>query len=296
MKFDLLQFIALCFVFLSVFIIVYSSIESRDEKERKKRLNLEGPVSSDEKASLVNLLAPVIKILQPLIRVLPVPRAYRQTIQRWAVTAGMSDFLTFETFLALQLIIMLLFVYCSIALFHATSLIVIVAVIGFAFPLAWLYEYKKNRQGEILRSMPDFLDIIALSVESGLNFSSAINRILDMFRDEKNPFMEELRVMRENIRLGMSRDDALNVMATRVDTPEISAFCSLLVQASGMGISIAVTLKEQAQKIRQERFIAAERDGALTSSRILLPMVLFIFPLIFIIILAPYVLKYIVYR
>ena len=178
-------------------------------------------------------------------------------------------------------------------LFKNTLFVLIAALFGLGYPYLWLYEKRKKRQSEIVINMPDVVDMLSLSVEAGLDFNAGIKRVCDIYRDERNPFVVELHLMDQNLRLGKSREEALRNMAGRVDIPELYSFVSILIQAEKMGSSIADVLKSQATRMREERFMKAERAGAIASQKLLVPMMLLIFPIIFIIIFAPLVLKFI---
>jgi len=150
-------------------------------------------------------------------------------------------------------------------------------------------------------SMPNVVDMLSLSVEAGLDFLAAVKRISELGGQAspdsgskgQDPFVEELQSMYHNIKLGMSTDEALQNMAERVDIQEMYSFVSILVQAQKMGSSIADVLRSQALRMRQQRFMKAERMGATASQKLLIPMMLCIFPILFIIIFSPYLLKFI---
>jgi tight adherence protein C len=95
------------------------------------------------------------------------------------------------------------------------------------------------------------------------------------------------------IRLGTSRAEALKAFGRRIEIPEVSSFISVLVQADVLGASIGPVLQSQAERMRVERFQRAERAGARASQKILLPLVLFIFPSVLIVILGPVILQFI---
>jgi len=139
--------------------------------------------------------------------------------------------------------------------------------------------------------MPDVVDMLSLSVEAGLSFNAAVQKVCYIYRHDKDPFVVELYLMDQNIKLGRSREESLKIMADRVDLMELDSFSSILIQANKMGSSIAEVLKSQADRMRSERFLKAEKVGAQASQKLLLPMMLFIFPIIFVVIFGPYIVK-----
>ena len=147
-----------------------------------------------------------------------------------------------------------------------------------------------TRRKAIVRALPYTLDLLTLSVEAGLDFIAAIQRLIQ--RARPNALLTEFNHMLREIRLGTSRSDALRSLADRLQIEEISSFTTLLIQADQLGASIGNVLRAQADQMRTRRFQAAETAGARASQFILFPLVIFIFPAIFIIILGPVVLSF----
>ena len=106
--------------------------------------------------------------------------------------------------------------------------------------------------------------LLALSTAAGLDFLAGMKRICELTAT-RDPFVAELIIAYQNIKLGMSTEEALKTMAQRVDTPEMHAFVSILIQAQKMGSSISEVLKTQAMRMRQDRFMRAERAGAVAT-------------------------------
>ena len=243
-----------------------------------------------EAARFVLLFRPFYRIFTPLIETLPMP-GYKARMKRYAVTAGIEGQVDGNDMIGFQITTMFLFMVMAYVYFHSLFAVLVAGVAGLGYPYLWLYEKKKQRQEAIRLSMPDIIDMLSLSVEAGLSFNAAVQKVCDVYRHEKDPFVVELYFMDQNISLGRSRDEALKSMAERVELTELDSFTSILIQANKMGSSIAETLKAQAERMRAERFLNAERIGAQASQKLLIPMMVFIFPIIFIVIFGPYVVK-----
>jgi tight adherence protein C len=152
-------------------------------------------------------------------------------------------------------------------------------------PDGWLRQSVKRRHKSIERALPFVLDLLTLSVESGLDFMSGIHRIIE-FR-EIDPLGEELiRVFRE-IQVGRTRKEALENLAVRIDHPDIRSVARALVQADELGSSIGHALRIQAEQIRTKRFQRAEKLGNEAPVKLLFPLVAFIFPAVFMVLLGP---------
>lgn len=255
--------------------------------------NLAEDFDIPEEAKFVLTFRPFYRLFAPLIEKLPMP-GYKSRMNRYTVTAGIEGQVDGNDMIGFQITIMLLFTVLAYFYFDGFFGVLVSAAIGLIYPYLWLYEKKKQRQEKIRLSMPDIIDMLSLSVEAGLSFNAAVQKVCDVYRHDKDPFVVELYLMDQNIRLGRSRDEALKIMADRVDLMELDSFTSILIQANKMGSSIAETLKAQAERMRAERFLNAEKLGAQASQKLLIPMMIFIFPVIFIVIFGPYVVKLIV--
>ncbi|HML60515.1 MAG TPA: type II secretion system F family protein [Solidesulfovibrio sp.] len=247
-----------------------------------------------ESAGLAALLRPGYAFLEPLAARLT-PAGYQARLTRYLTTAGIDRILAPEAFVAFQAAMLVIFCLLGLALQARVSTVALFGVMGVLYPYWWLYDKKAQRQKAITRSMPDIVDMLALSTAAGLDFQAGIKRIRDL-SPGRDPFVAELALVHHNVTLGMSMEEALTLMAARVDTPEMHSFASILVQAQKMGSSIADILKDQAARMRQDRFLAAERAGAVAAQKLLLPMVLFLFPIIFGVVFGPFVLKFLYNR
>jgi tight adherence protein C len=277
-------------VFAGVFYFFYTLFPRKAETDIRKRLEDEEIIFGEE-ARFIHFFRPFFRMLLPLIKKTP-SDIYSKKIERFAITAGLEKEFTGEEFIGFQIVLALLFGVMIHVLYQNYFYSILASLFGLAYPYLWLYEKRRARQEELLRNMPDVIDMLALAVEAGLEFSGGIKRVCDIYLKDKAPFVVELYFMGQNINLGRTRSDALRILAERVDIQQVYAFTSILIQADKMGASIADTLKSQTVRMREERFMRAERAGAQASQKLLVPMILFIFPIIFIIIFAPYIIKY----
>jgi tight adherence protein C len=243
-----------------------------------------------EESRFILIFRPLYRLFLPIVGWLPMP-GYKSRISRYVVTAGIEGQVDGNDMIGFQISITLIFTLIGFIYFDGPISIFLTAATGLVYPYLWIYEKMKQRQGKIRLSMPDIIDMLSLSVEAGLSFNAAVQKVCEVYRHDKDPFVVELYLMDQNIKLGRSREEALKIMADRVDLMELDSFTSILIQANKMGTSIAETLKTQAERMRAERFLNAERLGAQASQKLLIPMMIFIFPIIFIVIFGPYVVK-----
>jgi tight adherence protein C len=159
------------------------------------------------------------------------------------------------------------------------------AVFGWLVPATWLRDRVLQRQRAVLRELPFFLDVITLAVESGLNLATALGHAVD--KGPPGPLGEEFeRVLRE-IRAGRARAEALRAMAERLAQPAVGALVASLIVAEQQGGALAPILRAQAEQRRNERFQRAEKLAMEAPVKMLLPLLVFIFPCTFAVLLFP---------
>ncbi len=165
---------------------------------------------------------------------------------------------------------------------------IIAMVLGFFFPQLWLDEQIKKRQKEVQKAMPDALDLLTICVEAGLGFDAAMSNVAQKWDNELS--LAFARAIRE-VQLGKVRRDALRDMADRIDLPDLTSFVAAVVQSEQLGVSMAKILRIQADQMRMRRRQIAEEQARQAPVKMLLPMVAFIFPSIFIVLMTPAVLR-----
>ena len=158
-------------------------------------------------------------------------------------------------------------------------------VLGFFMPLLSVHDVRKKREKELVRALPVYLDFLTMATQAGLNITGAVMQAVD--KGPESPMKVEFRKYLRDLRAGMARDEALRMMAERLDLSEINAFVSAVIQAERTGASVGNTLKIQADQRRTERFQKAEKLALEAPVKLIFPLVAFIFPTTFIIIFFP---------
>lgn len=242
-----------------------------------------------------------IRLLWPLVRMfsyffgsrLPVDRL--QAIQKRLQGAGLDYMLLPEQFAGVQATSAALALVMAALLFPLIPAafrlwLLVLPLAGYFYPWLWVVDTRARRRRAIQKMLPVYLDFISMAVEAGLNLSGAISQVV-----EKGPAgalrFEFSRVLRE-IRSGLSRADAMRRMADRVDLDPMYSFVSTVIQAERTGGSLGPTLKIMAGQRRIERFQAAEKIAMEAPVKLVGPLVLFIFPVTFIVLAFPLVMKY----
>jgi tight adherence protein C len=156
--------------------------------------------------------------------------------------------------------------------------------LGLFLPRVWLSNKVRHRQKDILKSLPDAFDLITTCVEAGLGLDAALAKVAEKV---EGPFAEDLGMALREVSLGKLRRDALKELATRSGVPDLVIFINAVIQAETMGTSIATVLRVQADQMRVRRRQRAEQQAYQAPVKMIFPLVLCIFPTLFIVILGP---------
>jgi len=217
------------------------------------------------------------------------PRLRLAQLDGWLRKAGRPLELTAGEVVALMEIAAVLFFAGGVALscwlrlgFAAWSLGL---VGGAAYPLLWLRDRMRLRQRAIVRGLPYGIDLLTLAVEAGLDFTAALAKVVE--KGPKGPLAEELSVAIRELRMGKIREDALRQLARRVDLPPLTSFVQALVQADRMGTPLGKVLRVLSTQMRNERTQRAEKLANEAPVKLVLPLVFFIFPTLFLVLFGP---------
>lgn len=223
----------------------------------------------------------------------------RAAADQMIVSAGLEGLLTGTEFVALKFLVPLTcgaFWAAAVVLLGALMpgsffsenmpLLILLGVLWFYFyPLLWLRNTLKRRHFAIMRVLPFVLDLLTLSVEAGMDFMSALQRNCE--RRKIDPLNEELIRMTREIQVGTPRRVALSNMAERVRQPDLKSVVHALVQADELGVSIGAILRIQSEQLRSRRFERAEKLANEAPVKMLGPLMLCIFPAVFVVLLGP---------
>jgi tight adherence protein C len=158
------------------------------------------------------------------------------------------------------------------------------AVFGYCLPNLMLYNAGTKREALMRNSLPDAIDLLTVSVEAGLGFDAAVERVA---RNTTGPLAEEFNRLLQEMQIGVGRVDAMRAMAERSTLEDLKSFCLAMVQADRLGIPIGRVLRIQSTEMRTKRRQRAEEKAQQVPVRMMIPLVLFILPCLFIVILGP---------
>ena len=162
------------------------------------------------------------------------------------------------------------------------------AFLGGFLPEFWLSTRITRRKKLIEKALPDVLDLLSVSVEAGLGFDGAVAKVSEKFSD---PIAGEFRVFLKEVKVGKPRADALRALGERTGLPDMQTFIAAIVQADQLGVSISKVLRVQSDQMREKRRQRSEEQAMKMPIKMLFPLMFFIFPTIFIVILGPAVIQ-----
>ena len=195
-------------------------------------------------------------------------------------------------FAGLKVILMFVFAALAIAasvlmdlmLGYQIAMVACGVIIGYAIPESMLESAVRNRHSAIRKSLANCIDLLVVSTEAGLGFDGALAKVVDKV---SGPLADEFRRVLDDMSIGRSRMEALKAMSDRVGLPELTTFVAAVRQADLLGTSIAHVLRVQADSLRVQRNIRARETAAKLPVKMLFPLVFFIFPAVFVVVLGP---------
>jgi tight adherence protein C len=241
----------------------------------------------------------------PLVRMLSRPASklrfgVANRLRGWAAmklkATGKQDSLTPDEFIAIMMLAVLIGLavgfYVSIMLGSVNvPLVILCTLICMFLPVLGLRDMVKRRHEAIRRNLPYAMDLLTLSVEAGLDFTASLSKIAEKMKE--NPLTDEIKRMTREISMGKTRSEALKDTSERVQLEELNSIVAALVQADELGSSLGPTLRIQSESLRTKRSQLAEKLAMEAPVKLLFPLICFIFPLVFMVIFGPLVLKFV---
>lgn len=260
-----------------------------------------GHVPSEDRQFLDPLPGP-LRVLWPLVRFVEhhfgkyYPATLVERTQTQLQLTGRSFLMSATQFLTLSVMVMQIAFALGALVAHWLTLNTILlslvsAVLGFLLPRLWLRDIRARAVKQVTRQLPIYLDFLTLSIEAGLNINGAMTQAVS-----KGPggiLKREFEHVLRDLKSGLPRADALRRMDSRLQVKEVTSFVGAVVQADRIGGRLASTLRFQAEQRRTERFQRAEKQAMEAPVKLIFPLVIFIFPVTFIVLGFPIVMKFI---
>ncbi len=169
----------------------------------------------------------------------------------------------------------------------AVGLAVLIALVGFYLPDLWLTIKSNIRREKLLEGIPDALDLLVVCVEAGMGLDGAIHRVAEETKLTNPILSDEFKLLNLELRAGKSRQDALRNLALRTNIDAMNSLVTLLIQTDKFGTSVAKALQVFSDSFRTQRYQKAEEFAAKMPVKLIFPLILFIFPSLFVVLLGP---------
>ncbi len=258
-------------------------------------------VEQDDR-SFMDPLPPMLKLLWPLVLLVAntvvnlFSNAYLDKVEKRLQSTGVGYLLNAEQFVALRMVAAVVTLLLGLLVIAALNppnplpIVLLAPVAGYFFPLVWLADTRKRREISVIKTLPVYLDFITMAVEAGLNLPGALQQAMQKGPD--GALKNEFSIVMRDLRAGVPRAEALKRMSERLQIADITSFVNAMVQAEKMGSSMAKTLRLQSEQRRTERFQRAEKQAMQAPVKLIFPLVAFIFPVTFIVLGFPIVMKF----
>jgi tight adherence protein C len=230
-------------------------------------------------------------VVERFENVLPKSQAEVSIVLQRLQHAGYRDESAVKIFYGTKVLVPLLF--CILVLVTGLGdmggfmMYIIAAALGFLAPDFWLGRRIKKRQSKVRRGLPDVLDLLVICIEAGLSLDHATARTAVELKHAQPEVCDELNIVVLEQRAGRPRSDAWKHMAERTDVDCVRNLVTMLIQAEQFGTSVAKTLRIHSDTLRTQRVQAVEEAAAKTTIKLLFPLVFFIFPSLFVVVLGP---------
>jgi tight adherence protein C len=284
-------------LFIIAVVLVVFGVYSRQAKRRKSGANGQGSgvaaqVSADgwegQLPEMYRTVQPLVKLLAAFNRLLPLSRV-RQRYAHQIERAGLRFELSADEFIAIKIAGLLALTAVGLVVYFAVmpkaAIVLLFAFIGFMYPDSLLSSKIKKRELACLRALPGFLDLLALTVEAGLGFDSAVRKLTEVL--EPGPLIQSFRAFLRSMNVGKPRIEALREMARKLDLPDFTAFANAVVQATETGANMGPVLRTESGEMLFRRFERAEKAAYELPVKILFPLLAFVFPATFLMIIGP---------
>jgi len=278
----------------------FSSKTSDAQANRLKKLSnraQENVAETTVKKGKLDILLQTAKALaSPMM---PSSEGEQTEIRKELSAAGFRSENAVPVFQGIRFITLLAFLIPSVAYyipmygmnFDGLKYVVIFSALGMYIPKIGLWYIRTTRQEEIFLTLPDIIDLLVVCVESGLGLDAALRKVCDEMKDHAKVMASELKLANFQLQIGRTRKDVLRDLGERNGVDDLRGLTTIIIQADRFGSSIANALRVQSDTMRTKRRQLAEEKASKCAVQLLFPMLFFIFPGVFIILVGPAAIK-----
>jgi tight adherence protein C len=253
-----------------------------------RRPELELPATQRLLLPAVRRLSGIARSITPMGRIRKLERKIEVAGRPWGLDVNALLVLKFVSLVVGVIVLVILAAFRLVPWLWFIILAVFVVLFTYYLPDLILSSATNSRKQQISRALPDFLDLLTVSVEAGLGFDSAMAKIAERMR---GPLKDEILMTLHQIRMGKPRPAALREFADRCNVDDLTTFVTALIQSQQLGISLGQVLRVQSEQIRTIQRQRIEEAAQKTPVKLLLPLIICIFPAMFVVIVGPAAIK-----
>ncbi len=286
---------ALVFGSLALFALWYARSKNQMEDRVRTLSNQRRAMIEQDDPFAQRFMFPAVQGFTTRIMAI-MPTSLITRARKWLIISNSK--MALPTFMAIVLVLGTALPAGAFALIWSSSngspstrellLVPLLALAGFGLPMMLLRRRAKNRQTKFWKALPDSIDLLTTCVEAGLSLDFAFQRVAER---QHGPVGDEINRMLREKALGQTRREALTSMADRIDLPDVNVFVNSVIQAETLGTSIGQVLRIQSRQLRTRRRQAAEQKARQAAPKMVFPLVFFIMPNLFIVVLGPIVIN-----
>jgi tight adherence protein C len=296
--------LAACAVVVAIIWGILSAISQRNSKAQERLARISRPASlaeiEDPRTAKKERFQGVVDTAKALSKpLMPKTELEQSQLKVRLANAGFRSDSAVAVYLGLRFVSLIAFFLLSVSIFlpyygldRSTMLYLALRVgaltcLGFYLPTLILWWIRRKRQEEIFLTLPDALDLMVVCVESGLGLDAALRKVCDEMKQHAKTICEELSLANFQLQMGRPRREVLHDLGVRTGVDDVRSLAAILIQADRFGSSIAQALRVQSDSMRTRRKQIAEEKAAKTAVQMIFPLVLFIFPGIFVVLVGP---------
>lgn len=275
-------------IFAGLVLVIFGLNEAKEREKILAKLS----IKEKYKNSKENILVILGKIFKGLIKIngMFMPKEIKENIGK-KMNFINKNISPEEFILIKELSFLALFIAIPFALDMMDIIVMIISgVFGLFLPELWLKNQIESRKKVILKELPDIIDLLALCTEAGLSLDMAFNKIISAFK--KGILKDELSQVFYEIKIGKNKKEAFKDMSRKMNLPEISSFISIISQAEQLGVGVSKTLKSFSSDMRIKYYQRVEKMAFEAPIKLLFPLIVFIFPTTFLILLGPLIINF----
>ena len=292
----------LVIVFIAAFAVIWLAMDLLSIDPMRKRIMDLSDNDLPENSGESEIMNTLVRVVDPISKLsLPSAGWEKSPLQRKFINAGWRNpdtpkiYFAIKTILTFGIPLVLYLIFATLIDPEKRILLLLIllvgSAIGYYLPNIVLSNAVMKRQREVFETFPDSLDLLTICMEAGLSFDQALGKVANEISIKSQTLSEELGLVMMEMRSGFSRERALRNLAMRTGVEDVDTLATMVIQSERFGTSIGDSLRVQSDNLRSKRRLKAEEAAAKIALKLLFPLIFFLFPMLFIVIMGPAVLQ-----